>query len=163
MLMQSIDVRSNSSSLLMGPVASNAVLPAWRSTIIQAIFAAPWDWSVPRSEMEKREKYVSEYVTPALQAIMPASGSYMNEGNFRQHDWQKQFFGINYDRLLDIKQKYDPEFLFYAPQGVGSEFWEEDRAGRLCKINRYIKNVTMSLASSNWMSLVNSIRSSQED
>ncbi|RWA07531.1 hypothetical protein EKO27_g7560 [Xylaria grammica] len=135
MLMQSIDVRFNSSSLPIRPVAANAVLPAWRSTIIQAIFTVPWDWSVPRSEMEKREKYVSEYVTPALQAVTPGSGSYMNEGNFRQPEWQKQFFGVNYDRLLHIKQKYDPDHLFYAPRSVGSEFWEEDGAGRLCKVN----------------------------
>ncbi|KAI1296241.1 hypothetical protein F5Y03DRAFT_296493 [Xylaria venustula] len=119
----------------MRPVAANAVLPARRSTIIQAIFTVPWDWSVPRSEMENREKYVSEYVTPAPQVVTPGSGSYMNEGNFRQSDWQKQFFGINYDRLLDIKQEYDPDHLFYVPQGVGSEFWGEDEAGRLCKIN----------------------------
>ncbi|TGJ81845.1 hypothetical protein E0Z10_g6919 [Xylaria hypoxylon] len=135
MLMQSIDVRSNSSSLPMRPVAANAVLPAWRSTIIQAIFTAPWNWTVPRSEMEKREKYISEHVTPTLQAVTPSSGSYMNEGNFRQPDWQNQFFGSNYDRLLAVKQKYDPDNLFYAPQAVGSEYWEEDKAGRL--LSRY--------------------------
>ncbi|KAI0902689.1 hypothetical protein F4823DRAFT_621143 [Ustulina deusta] len=133
MLMQSIDVRSGSSSLPMRPVAANAVLPAWRSTIIQAVFTAPWDWTVNRSEMERREKYISEYATSALQAVTPSSGSYMNEGNFRQDDWQNQFFGCNYDRLLAVKRKYDPNNIFYSLQAVGSEYLKEDEAGRLCK------------------------------
>ena len=68
-----------------------------------------------------------------MEEITPAA-AYMNEGNFRQPNWQEVFYGENYDRLLSIKNKYDPEHLFYALTAVGSEYWvPETEFGRLCK------------------------------
>jgi hypothetical protein len=42
-------------------------------------------------------------------------------------------YGINYDRLLAIKDKYDPDQTFYSLPAVGSERWYADatRGGRL--------------------------------
>jgi len=48
-------------------------------------------------------------------------GSYSNEGNYFEPDWQKQFWGRNYPKLLRIKKKYDPTNLFTVHKGVGSE------------------------------------------
>lgn len=133
-LMQSIDVAIGSGSpLAIQPVADNAVLPAWRGAAIQAIITAPWDWTVPRSEMERRQRVLADEITPALDAATPGSGTYLNEANFQQRDWQTEFYGANYPRLLEVKKKYDPESLFYATQAVGSEAWEVDEAGRLCR------------------------------
>ncbi len=51
----------------------------------------------------------------------PGGGSYSNEGNYFQKDWQTEFWGANYPRLLRIKKKYDPTNMFTVHKGVGSE------------------------------------------
>ncbi|KAI0392954.1 hypothetical protein F5Y17DRAFT_467215 [Xylariaceae sp. FL0594] len=129
-LMQSLDVGSTPVS----PVSSNAVLPAWRKTAIQLILSASWDWTVPRTEMERRESVIANQLIPRLIEITPGSGSYLNEANFKQVDWQDAFFGPNYPRLLSIKKKYDPCGILYAAQAVGSDIWKEDTQGRLCRV-----------------------------
>ena len=52
---------------------------------------------------------------------MPQSGSYANEADYFETDWQNQFWGTNYERLLAIKRKYDPGMVFRAHHGVGSD------------------------------------------
>jgi hypothetical protein len=77
-------------------------------------------------------------------AVAPASergGSYGNEAHAMAPDWQDDFYGAHYPRLLKIKKKYDPRGVFYAITGVGSEEWEirtsdgiTTQNGRLCRI-----------------------------
>lgn len=55
------------------------------------------------------------------------------EADPNQPDWKKAFYGANYDRLLAIKEKYDPHHLFYGTTAVGSDFYSIDEAGRLCR------------------------------
>ena len=61
----------------------------------------------------------------------PDAGAYFNEADFFEEDWQDTFWGMeNYLKLLDIKDKWDPNHLFYCHNCVGSEFWEE---GGMCR------------------------------
>jgi FAD/FMN-containing dehydrogenase len=53
-------------------------------------------------------------------------GSYVWETDFFQPNWQDAFWGENYPRLRAIKDKYDPEGLFFLHHGVGSEVWSAD-------------------------------------
>ena len=57
----------------------------------------------------------------AVHRVTPGGGSYSNEGNYFQDNWQQEFWGANYDRLLRVKKKYDPTNLFTVHKGVGSE------------------------------------------
>ncbi|KAK2762939.1 isoamyl alcohol oxidase [Colletotrichum kahawae] len=57
----------------------------------------------------------------------------MNEGDALDPDWKASFYGENYDKLLGVKNVYDPESVFYCPTCVGSDMWEADGAGRLCR------------------------------
>lgn len=69
-----------------------------------------------------------------LNALVPDGlPSYVNEGNFRQPNWQQVFYGENYQQLLSIKDKYDPNSTFYGLTAVGSDRWEVQIDGRLCK------------------------------
>jgi FAD/FMN-containing dehydrogenase len=61
-----------------------------------------------------------------LRAVAGQSGSYVNETNYFKKGWQRAFWGENYSRLVAIKQKYDPDGLFFAHHGVGSEGWSRD-------------------------------------
>lgn len=69
----------------------------------------------------------------ALEELTPGGGAYLNEGDPHQPDWQTTFYGENYERLLAIKNKYDPEGLLYALTAVGSEQWAQKQDGRLCR------------------------------
>ena len=48
------------------------------------------------------------------------------ETDYFEANWQDYFWGDNYARLKRIKQKYDPDGLFFLHHGVGSEDWSAD-------------------------------------
>jgi FAD/FMN-containing dehydrogenase len=81
---------------------------------------------------EKAGKKAAKRVHQAIELFMqlaPEGGAYHNEASYFQKNWQKAFWGSNYDRLYKIKQKYDPLGLFYCHHCVGSELWE---TGGMC-------------------------------
>jgi hypothetical protein len=49
----------------------------------------------------------------------------MSETDIQELYFQQAFYGTNYsyNRLYELKQRYDPTSLFYMPTGVGSENW----------------------------------------
>jgi FAD/FMN-containing dehydrogenase len=61
-----------------------------------------------------------------LRKLVPGAGAYVAESDFFQPDWQQAFWGANYERLLAVKQRFDPQGLFFAHHGVGSEGWSAD-------------------------------------
>jgi FAD/FMN-containing dehydrogenase len=61
-----------------------------------------------------------------LRALLPAVGSYVSESDFFAPAWQQAFWGPNYARLQAVKQRYDPDGLFFVHHGVGSEDWSAD-------------------------------------
>jgi FAD/FMN-containing dehydrogenase len=66
-----------------------------------------------------------------LRAVAGQSGSYLNETNYFEQEWQRAFWGDNYSLLSAIKQKYDPGGLFFVHNGVGSEAWSSDGFSKL--------------------------------
>lgn len=80
------------------------------------------------------QETITNDLVPALEAITPGGGAYLNEADFRQSDFQDAFYGENYDALLAIKDKYDPNGLFYALTAVGSERWVSQPDGKLCLV-----------------------------
>lgn len=67
----------------------------------------------------------------ALSVLAPDGGSYFAESDFFESGWQDAYWGRNYPRLLAVKQKYDPDGLFFVHHGVGSESWSADGFQRL--------------------------------
>jgi FAD/FMN-containing dehydrogenase len=67
----------------------------------------------------------------ALREVAPDGGSYVSESNYFEPGWQRSFWGRNYQRLLDVKSRYDPDGLFFVHHGVGSERWNADGFTRL--------------------------------
>lgn len=115
--------------------APNAVLPAWRDTIAVCTVTGYWDWDIPYSEMLARKEHLAFEIVPALEAVTPGSGSYLNEvDSYYIGDWKKEFYGANYERLLEVKAKHDPDHVFYAYTGIGSDGWVVDGEGRLCRV-----------------------------
>jgi FAD/FMN-containing dehydrogenase len=56
-----------------------------------------------------------------IRTVTPTSGSYVNETDYFEPDWQQSFWGDNYPRLLAVKRQYDPTNLFRVHHGVGGE------------------------------------------
>jgi FAD/FMN-containing dehydrogenase len=61
-----------------------------------------------------------------LRTLVPEAGAYVSESNYFEENWQRAFWGANYARLRAVKDKYDPEGLFFVHHGVGSEDWSPD-------------------------------------
>jgi hypothetical protein len=66
-----------------------------------------------------------------LRKLVPNHGSYVSESNYFEADWQAAFWGANYPRLRQVKDKVDPDGLFFVHHGVGSEDWNPDGFTRL--------------------------------
>ena len=76
----------------------------------------------------------AERVTAAmveLRKLVPQPGAYVSESNYFEADWQNAFWGANYPRLRAVKDRYDPQGLFFVHHGVGSEDWSPDGFTRL--------------------------------
>jgi hypothetical protein len=84
------------------------------------------DLLAARSHREAIEKAMKE-----IRNVLPSVGSYVAESDFFDEAWRESFWGPNYARLLAVKDRYDPDGLFFAHHGVGSERWSADGFTRL--------------------------------
>lgn len=111
----------------------NSVNPVWRDTIIQLQLIFEWDESLPFDDNVEAQSQLTNDIVPQFAAITPGSGAYLNEASFQETDWKMTFFGSNYDALLSIKKRWDPNSVFYAYKGVGSDAWTVAEDGRMCR------------------------------
>lgn len=54
----------------------------------------------------------------------------MSESDPSNPDWQHDYYGSNYDRLLSIKHEWDPTGVFWCKPCVGHEEWDIVPLGR---------------------------------
>ncbi|KAJ6446711.1 transmembrane alpha-helix domain-containing protein [Purpureocillium lavendulum] len=107
---------------------ANAVNPAWRSAYIQSLTGvayAPFNKTAEDEVIRALDKSLQP-----LKKLTPNSGAYINEGFLFEKDWQKTFWGDNYQRLLKIKKKVDPKNVF-VKHGEMFEFPDGLRMGQL--------------------------------
>jgi hypothetical protein len=122
-----LDVKST------GSQKTTSVHPAWRDAIVHATLTLPWSFTDPWSDAFAAQEKMTNEIIPLVEAATPGSGSYVNEADFHQPNFQDTFWGSNYDKLFATKKKYDPTDLFYATVGVGSEAWKVGNDGRMCR------------------------------
>lgn len=77
-------------------------------------------------ESARKDAHAIDLATAELRKVVPNAGSYVSESNYFNPDWQDAYWGGNYARLLKIKDRYDPDGLFFVHNGVGSEDWSRD-------------------------------------
>lgn len=97
---------------------STGVNPAWRGSIWYVIHGGIWTSTDSVEERETIHKTVGNAIQ-GFKDLTPGGGTYMNEGDYLEPEWQQTFFGSNYDRLLEVKQKYDPNSMFNCWKCVG--------------------------------------------
>ncbi|KAK0183695.1 FAD-binding domain-containing protein [Armillaria mellea] len=87
-----------------------SVTDAWRKSIWDVTFGQVWDYSASPAEQEKGYRDLSRSMDP-LRKITAGGGTYGNEADVYEPDWERAFWGENYEELVRIKRKYDPEHL----------------------------------------------------
>jgi FAD/FMN-containing dehydrogenase len=80
----------------------------------------------PDVEEARREAAAVTAAMGELRKLVPRAASYVWETDYFEPNWQDSFWGDNYARLRAIKEKYDPDGLFFLHHGVGSEHWSAD-------------------------------------
>lgn len=112
---------------------ANALLPAWRDAAFTINMGSALDDDASTAELVRVQKLVNSWQT-RTRSFTPGGGSYMNEATFDAPDWKTDYYGSTYPKLEGIKQRYDPEHLFWVNAGVGSDsYWRLDGDGRLCR------------------------------
>lgn len=106
--------------------------PAWRNTLVHLVVFKSWKPNTPQTLIDAASEAMTHNTTEALRKLSPETGAYFNEADPYEPDWQQAFFGKNYDRLKEIKEKYDPNHVLWCRQCVGSENLVEHEDGKMC-------------------------------
>jgi FAD/FMN-containing dehydrogenase len=112
------------------------VHPAWRSAYAHLMtYGAPINATADAAKaLATGAEWYETTIEPVWRNWAPTGGSYMNEGNVFSSTWKQDFYGESYDRLLEIKRKYDPSESLFVWGGVGSDMWDYDlNSGLLCR------------------------------
>lgn len=114
-----------------------ALNPAWRNAYLHLMATGVnIDTSTlsPQGALSTAAAWAEENKEAVWQAWAPDTGAYINEANPFARNFQRDFYGDNYDRLLKIKEKYDPTASLYVLSGVGSHAWDYNLdTGLLCQ------------------------------
>ncbi|KAJ0297905.1 hypothetical protein COL516b_010270 [Colletotrichum fioriniae] len=113
-----------------------ALTPAWRSAYIHLISSGTYintTDTTPQDALANAAAWAEENKEAVWRKWAPGTGAYINEANPFNSKFQEDFYGGNYDRLLEIKDKYDPTASLYVRSGVGSHKWDYNlTASKLC-------------------------------
>ncbi|KAF2276086.1 FAD-binding domain-containing protein [Westerdykella ornata] len=116
------------------PTADNAIHPKWREAssfvITNVIVTGQETWD----QKKEFENIQTNVVGARLRQAGPNGAAYVNEGDLYEPNWQEAYWGSNYAKLLQIRQKWDPNGVFYTQTTPGTENWSIlDYGKKLCK------------------------------
>jgi FAD/FMN-containing dehydrogenase len=114
------DARARDRATSINPVALDAGALLIAAAGQQYAFPGVDGHEPDRELSAVRARHITEAMA-LVRAATPGSGSYVNETDYFEPDWQRSFWGEHYPRLLEIKRRYDPTNLFRVHHGVGSE------------------------------------------
>ncbi|KAJ3567861.1 hypothetical protein NP233_g6095 [Leucocoprinus birnbaumii] len=114
---------------------NNAILPAFRSMHGMCVVVWPWNDTASWEDQFAGTRSVTS-LTSRLAKIAPETGAYLNEASYSADpfnpNWKQDYYGVNYDRLLRIKDKWDADQMLYGTTAVGGDRWVTVDGGRLC-------------------------------
>lgn len=135
--------------------ASVHVIAMWNDGLPGGIGKLPFQTKMVVPELEKRDvEKIEEYqgitwapqekilavensmmkkYVPVLDALSENHGAYINEASPYEKDWKTTFYGggERYEKLLKIKQKYDPQNVLWCFPCVGGDVFKEGKDGKL--------------------------------
>lgn len=93
--------------------------PVWYSALWIYGGRAAMAWNSTYEKRLEAAVNLTRSTELAEEVIGPGGGAYVHETSVFTKDWQESYWGINYDRLLEIKKKYDPNSLLNCWKCVG--------------------------------------------
>ncbi|KAF5360014.1 hypothetical protein D9758_007598 [Tetrapyrgos nigripes] len=93
-----------------GANKNTSATPAWRNALWHAIVEDFWNFDTTSGQQQQILQNLSSSID-AYRKITPGSGAYLNEADINEPNFSESFWGSNYDRLVSIKDKYDPNHL----------------------------------------------------
>lgn len=129
-------------SLATAGFPDNSVHPAWRDALTLTFVTQFWNLTAPWESNIDDLDWLTNAITPKLDEMIPDGATYLNEADFRDPNWKHTFYGENYERLEAIKDKYDPEHIFYGPTVSAHHPWGCcNRTDNSCS-NRLLARIT---------------------
>ncbi|KAM0445297.1 hypothetical protein ACHAPV_008394 [Trichoderma viride] len=113
-------------------VPNTAINPAWRESLVNNLVARNWPDTTPYSEVKAAQDDITYVKGASLELLAPDTGTYINEANYKDPNYLVNFYGNTRPGLEAIKQKYDPNDLFYCVTCIRSNYWYQEADGRLC-------------------------------
>ncbi|KAI0535178.1 FAD-binding domain-containing protein [Xylaria digitata] len=114
-----------------------AVNPIWRKAYVHMIATGAdvdLDGRSPGQSLDEAAEWIEINNESVWREWAPETGAYMNEANPFNGQWKHDFYGTSYDRLVQIKRKYDPTYTLSVLSGVDSDFWTYSLdTGLLCR------------------------------
>jgi FAD/FMN-containing dehydrogenase len=117
------------------PADQSSVNSHLREAIASIAFGLPINYTHFEQNRVNMDTITNNFVEK-MKEVVPDGGAYLNEADINDPDWQQNFYGGLYDRLDEVKRKYDPNDIFHAKTGVGSHRWAEREDGRLCRVEK---------------------------
>ncbi|KAJ4363200.1 hypothetical protein N0V83_010320 [Neocucurbitaria cava] len=120
----------------------NAVSSHWRPLVSFSMQSVRWPINSTAAEILKIRKDFQDIDAQSWRDISPGAGSYLAEADRLEPNFGDAFWGTKYPRLLELKKKLDPQDVFFATTGVGSERWRVESIdglpnenGKLCRVD----------------------------
>ncbi|KDQ14470.1 hypothetical protein BOTBODRAFT_342903 [Botryobasidium botryosum FD-172 SS1] len=97
-----------------------AVNPSWRKALAHVVVTDAWRSNTSIADRNAIRRRITQGAQ-GLGNFAPGMGTYVNEADYNEPEWQKVFWGSNYPRLLEVKRKYDPTGILTCKKCVGDE------------------------------------------
>ncbi|RFU78090.1 6-hydroxy-d-nicotine oxidase [Trichoderma arundinaceum] len=111
---------------------SNPVIQAWRDALFIVNFARLNDPEASYADLAADLALANKWQED-LRNITPGGGSYMNEATYNFPYWKQDYYAETYDKLAQIKAKYDPNYVLWSQPAAGSDGMVLRDDGHLCK------------------------------
>ena len=116
---------------VLHPAPHTSVHPAWRKTYLLAEHVDSWYPGVGLQGAQQVKNESTSKKVKAMKSLAPRMGTYLNEADPWDPDWKTEWFGDQYDWLKSVKEKYDPDGVFWCWRCVGNEKWQEVTGGTI--------------------------------
>lgn len=81
---------------------------------MHGIVGTMWAENATAAEIQAARDDLTYVQIQKWRDVTPGSGAYLGESDIREPNFQQAFYGSNYARLYQLKQKYDPKGVFFA-------------------------------------------------
>ncbi|KAI0835054.1 FAD-binding domain-containing protein [Hypoxylon sp. FL0890] len=104
-----------------GTRPATSVQPAWYNSLWDISTSLTIAWNASYAERLHNMTAITKATILAEKLTGTDGGTYPNEANPFTPNWRESWWGDNYEALLDIKRKYDPDGLLNCWKCVGFE------------------------------------------